>query len=93
MFYHFLTDLFEITLDLDGHLNRLHTETICLHNRIHERKKRTLYYGHWGIQLIENGKVVGRLKYPVGIQGPISHFPKIRKQAEDWRDRKNEMPD
>ena len=92
MFYHFLNDLFQITLDLDGHLNRLHTETIRLHNRIEERKKRKLYYGHWGILLIENDKIVGRLRYAVGHHGPIQHLSKIRQQAENWRDR-NEMSD
>lgn len=91
MFYDFLSNLFQITLDLDGHLNRLHTETIRLHNRIEESRKRKLYYGHWGIQLIEGGKVVGRLRYAVGPQGPVV-TPKVKQMAEDWRNQ-NEMPD
>ena len=92
MLYHFLNDLFEITIEIDGHLNKLHTRTIRLHNRLNERRKRKLYYGHWGILLIENNKIVGRLRYAVGPHGPIQHLSRIRKQAKDWGDR-NEMLD
>ncbi len=51
---------------------------------------KTLYYGNWGINLMIDGKIIKTLYYPITAQGPFES-PKIKKQAEEWKEGKNNM--
>ena len=42
-----------------------------------------LYFGHWAILFILDGKIIGRMYYPVGPQGPFCCH-KYNATAKQW---------
>ena len=50
--------------------------------------KASLYFGHWGISLLVDGVIVDTLYYVSNGMG-VYEDPKIRAEAEAWRDNFN----